>query len=144
MSTSVSEHNPYAGTDPALTRRPKMSSKLTVSFAIALALSAVGGVARANPIPTSTDEARALAEQVMSQQQIDHTTLANGPVTSTDDARAEIGRSLPASISPSLQALIARDTDEGRAATVASYQDSTEKESLAASPAGSEMDDRHN
>ncbi|OLC77550.1 MAG: hypothetical protein AUH83_04330 [Deltaproteobacteria bacterium 13_1_40CM_4_68_19] len=121
-----------------------MSSKLTLSFAIALALSAVGSVARANPIPTSTDEARALAGQVTSQQQIDHTALANGPVTSTDDARAEIGRSLPASISPSLQALIARDTDEGRAATVASYQDSTEKESLAASPAGSEMDDRHN
>ena len=85
-----------------------MSSKLTLSFAIALALSAVGSVARANPIPTSTDEARALAGQVTSQQQIDHTALANGPVTSTDDARAEIGRSLPASISPSLQALIAR------------------------------------
>ena len=33
-----------------------MSSKLTLSFAIALALSAVGSVARANPIPTSTDE----------------------------------------------------------------------------------------
>jgi len=107
-----------------------MSSKLTLSFAVALALSAVGGVARANPIPTSTDEARALAGQVTSQQQIDHTALASGPVTSTDDARAETGRSLPASISPSLQALIARDADEGRAATVAGYQDSTEKESL--------------
>ena len=120
-----------------------MSSKLTLSFAIALALSAVGGVARANPIPTSTDDARALAGQVSSQQ-IDRTALANGPVTSTDDARAEIGRSLPASISPSLQALIARDADEGRAATVAGYQDSTEKESLAVSPAGSDMADRHN
>ncbi|OLC08770.1 MAG: hypothetical protein AUH41_07355 [Gemmatimonadetes bacterium 13_1_40CM_66_11] len=121
-----------------------MSSKLTLSFAVALALSAVGGVARANPIPTSTDEARALAGQVTSQQQIDHTALARGPVTSTDDARAETGRSLPASISPSLQALIARDADEGRAATVAGYQDSTEKESLAVSPAGSDMADRHN
>jgi len=121
-----------------------MSSKLTLSFAIALALSAVGGVARANPIPTSTDDARALAGQVTSQQQIDHTALANGPVTSTDDARAETGRSLPASISPSLQALIARDTDEGRAATVAGYPASTEKESLAVSPAGSDMADRHN
>ena len=121
-----------------------MSSKLTLSFAVALALSAVGGVARANPIPTSTDEARALAGQVTSQQQIDHTALANGPVTSTDDARAEMGRLLPASISPSLQAVIARDTDEGRAATFAGYQDSTEKESLAGSPAGSDTADRHN
>src|SRR5882672_9531299 len=144
MSTSVSEHNPYAGTDPAPTRRPKMSSKLTLSFAVALALSAVGGVARANPIPTSTDEARALAGQVTSQQQIDHAPLANGPVTSTDDARAEMGRLLPASISPSLQALIARDTDEGRAAFFFNYQASTEKESLAGSPAGSDTADRHN
>jgi hypothetical protein len=121
-----------------------MSSKLTLSFAIALALSAVGGVARAAPIPTSTDEARALAGQVTSQQQIDHTALANGPVTSTDEARAETGRSLPESISPSLQALIARDKDEGRAATVAGYQDSTERESLAVSAAGSDMADQHN
>jgi hypothetical protein len=57
---------------------------------------------------------------------------------------AETGRTLPASISPSLQALIARDTDEGRAATVAGHQASTEKESLAASPAGYDMADRHN
>jgi hypothetical protein len=121
-----------------------MSSKLTLSFVIALALSAVGGVARANPIPTSTDEARALAGQVTSQQQIDHTALANGLITSTDEARAETGRSLPASISPSLQALIARDRDEGRAATVAGYQESTEKESLAASPADSHMAGRRN
>src|SRR5438132_13396881 len=119
-------------------------SKLSLSFGIALLLSGAASAARATPLPTTSDEARALAGQVTSQQQIDHTALANGPVTSTDDARAETGRSLPASISPSLQALIARDTDEGRADTVASYQDSTEKESLAVSRAGSEMDDRHN
>jgi hypothetical protein len=38
-----------------------MFSKLSLSLAAALALSAAGGVARAAPIPTSTDEARALA-----------------------------------------------------------------------------------
>ena len=119
-------------------------SRLSLSFGIALLLSGAASAARATPLPTTSDEARALAGQVTSQQQIDHTALANGPVTSTDDARAETGRSLPASISPSLQALIARGTDEGRAATVAGYQDSTEKESLAVSPAGSDMADRHN
>jgi hypothetical protein len=121
-----------------------MSSKLTLSFAIAVALSAVAGVARAKPIPTSTDEARSLAGQVTGQQQIDHTAPANGTVTSTDDARAETGRSLPASISPSLQAWIARDRDEGRAATVAGHRGFTEKESLAVSPADSDIADRHN
>jgi len=80
-----------------------MSSKLTLSFAIALALSAVGGVARATQSrPARTTPAH--SRTGTSQQQIDHTALANGPVTSTDDARAETGRSLPASISPSLQA----------------------------------------
>src|SRR2546427_2634958 len=143
MSMSVSEHEPIrrnrSGTDKE-TQDVLEAHTLIRRCARAL----VGGVARANPTPTSTDEARALAGQVTSQQQIDHTALANGPVTSTDDARAETGRSLPASISPSLQALIARDADEGRAATVAGYQDSTEKESLAVSPAGSDMADRHN
>ena len=88
-----------------------MSSKLTLSILAAIAISAAGGVARANPIPTSTD-----------------------------DARAQAGSSAPAPISPSVQALIARDADEGRAAAFAGDQDSGEKQQLSATPAGSSME----
>src|SRR3989454_9317937 len=108
-----------------------MSSKLTLSIAVALALSAIGGVARAKPIPTSTDEARAIYGQVTRQQYIDHTAQANAQVTSTDDARAVAGSSVPAPISASMEALIARDADEGRAAAFAGDQGSAEKQSLA-------------
>ncbi len=116
-----------------------MSSKLTLSILAAIAISAAGGVARANPIPTSTDEARALYGQVTSQY-TDHTAQANVQVTSTDDARAQAGSSAPAPISPSVQALIARDADEGRAAAFAGDQDSGEKQQLSATPAGSSME----
>src|SRR5437016_4994778 len=98
----------------ALKRRTKMSSKLTLSIAVALALSAVGGVARANPIPTTTDEARALNGQYTSQLSIDHNPQANAEVTSTDDARAVAGNTVPAPISPSVQSMIARDWGEER------------------------------
>jgi hypothetical protein len=121
-----------------------MSSKLTLSIAVALALSAAGGVARANPTPTSTDEARALYGQVTSEQSIDHTAQANAPVASTDDARAVAGNSVPAPISPSMEALIARDTDEGRAAAFAGDQGSGEQQSLAVTPAGSGMAEQGN
>ena len=116
-----------------------MSSKLTLSILAAIAISAAGGVARANPIPTSTDEARALYGQVTSQY-TDRTAQANVQVTSTDDARAQAGSSAPAPISPSVQALIARDADEGRAAAFAGDQDSGEKQQLSATPAGSSME----
>ena len=91
-----------------------MSSKLTLSIAVALLLSAVGGVARANPIPTTTDEARALNGQYTSQLSIDHNPQANAEVTSTDDARAVAGNTVPAPISPSVQSMIARDWGEER------------------------------
>jgi len=121
-----------------------MSSKLTLSIAVALALSAIGGVARANPIPTSTDEARALYGQVTSKQSIDHTAQANAQVTSTDDARALAGNSVPAPISPSIEALIAKDEGEGRAASFAGDQESAQKQSLAVTPAGSGMAEQGN
>jgi hypothetical protein len=114
-----------------------MSSKLTLSIAVALALSAVGSVARANPIPTSTDEARALYGQVTRHEQIDHTAQANADVTSTDEARAEAGNTVTAPISRSVEALIARDDDEGRAAAFAGDQRRIENQSLAVSRAGS-------
>ncbi|TMB30727.1 MAG: hypothetical protein E6J65_00945 [Deltaproteobacteria bacterium] len=117
-----------------------MSSKLTLSILAAIAISAAGGVARANPMPTSTDEARALYGQVTSQQYTDPTAQANVQVTSTDDARAQAGNSAPAPISPSVEALIARDADEGRAAAFAGGQDSGERQQLSATAAGSGME----
>jgi len=120
--------------------------KTTLSIAVALALSAIGGVARANPIPTSTDEARALAGQVTSKETIDHTALANADVTSTDEARAAAGNVVPAPISPSVQALIARDDDEGRAAAFSGEQEQqpVENQAMAAVPAGSGMVEQGN
>jgi len=117
-----------------------MSSKLTLSILAAIAISAAGGVARANPMPTSTDEARALYGQVTSQQYTDPTAQANVQVTSTDDARAQAGSSAPAPIGPSVEALIASDADEGRAAAFAGDQDSGERQQLSATPAGSGME----
>jgi len=110
-------------------------SKLSLSLAAAIAFSAAGGGARANPIPTSTDEARALWGQVIRQQHVDTTGPANGPILSTDQARALAGRSLPASPGAWVEETIARNTDEGRAAAVAGHQEQIEKERLAAGPA---------
>jgi hypothetical protein len=122
-----------------------MFSKLSISLAAALALSAAAsGVARANPIPTSTDEARALAGQVTDQLQIDATDPGNAAVTSTDQARAQAGRSLPASSGPWVAPMLAKDEGEGRAASVADPQVSSERETLAASPAATNSADRGN
>src|SRR3989449_5731897 len=55
--------NRHAGPFPARTRRHTMLSKLSLSLTAALALSAARvGVARAAPMPTSTDEAREMAQ----------------------------------------------------------------------------------
>jgi hypothetical protein len=110
----VTSSNDRTPKDPGTQRRTNMSSKLTLSIAVALALTAVGGVARANPIPTTTDEARALNGQYTSQLSIDHNQQANAEVTSTDDARAVAGNTVPAPISPSVQSTIARDWGEER------------------------------
>ena len=83
-------------------KKETQMTKMTISLIIALALSAVGGVARANTIPTSTDE-----------------------------ARAEAGSSVPAPISRSLEAFIARNQDEGRAAAFADQGQSVEIGALA-------------
>jgi hypothetical protein len=113
-----------------------MLSKLSLSLAAALLLSA--GVARAHPIiPTSTDRARALAGQRTEQLQIDDTEPANGAVTSSDQARAEEGRSLPAQPGAWVDRTLAKDTDEGRAAAVTGLQGGSEKKPAAGSPAGS-------
>ena len=122
-----------------------MSSKLSISLAAALALSvAATGIARANPIPTSTDKARALAGQVTAQLHTDAIDPENGPVTSTDQARAEAGQSLPASSGAWVAPMLAKDEGEGRAASVGDPQVSSEREQLAASPAATNSADRGN
>src|SRR5467141_2749711 len=127
------------------TRRSTMSSKLSLSFAIALALSiATAGVARANPIPTSTDEARALAGQVTAKLHIDEEAPMNVAVTSTDQARAEAGRSLPASSGAWVAPMLARDEGEGRAASAGDPLVSSDREPLAASPAATNSAERGN
>jgi len=113
-----------------------MFSKLSLSLAAALALSvATAGVARANPIPTSTDEARALAARVSPDPHVDATDPANGAVTSSDQARVQAGRSLPASSGVWVAPMIARNEDEGRAAAFEGHQAPIESESLAVGPA---------
>jgi hypothetical protein len=123
-----------------------MFSKLSIiSLAAVLALSAAAsGVARANPIPTSTDEARALAGQVTAQLHIDATDPENGAVTTTDQARAEAGRSQPDSSGAWVAPMLAKDEGEGRAASVGDPQASSERETLAASPAATNSADWSN
>jgi len=106
-----------------------MFSKLSISLAAALApFRRRSGVARANPIPTSTDEARALAGEV----RISCTSTAtpeNGPATSTDQARAEAGQSLPASSGAWVAPMLARDEGEGRAASVGTHRSPAKRSS---------------
>jgi len=117
-----------------------MSSKLSLSFAVALALSiATAGVARANPIPTSTDEARALAGRANTDTHVDAYDQTNGVATSSDEARGQAGRSLPATPGAWVAPTIAKNEDEGRAAAFEGYQAPIESQSLAVSPAASDM-----
>jgi hypothetical protein len=113
-----------------------MSSKLSFSIAAALALSiATAGVARANPIPTSTDEARALAGSTNTDTHVDADFQPSGPVTSSDDARAQSGRSLPAEPGAWVDRMLANDEGEGREAAYEGHQAPIASESLAVAPA---------
>ncbi len=90
-------------------------SKLGFSFGAALLLSgAAASVARANPLPTSSDEARTLAASMQT-----HATAVRAPVegavSSTDDARALAGSSLPISSPAAAVFKIVTSTDEARA-----------------------------
>ena len=120
-----------------------MFSKLSISLAAVLALStAASGVARANPIPTTTDEARALAGQTTDRLHTDAIEPINGAVTTTDQARAEAGQSLPASSGAWVAPMLARDDDEGRAASTGDPLVSSDREPLAAAPAATNSTDR--
>ena len=108
-----------------------MFSKLSLSIAAAIA--AAGGVAHANPTPTSTDQARALAGQVITQQP-DATRPADGPETDTDQAREVAGRSLPDASGAWVDPTLERNTDEARAAESAGEQEQIEKDSSPTGP----------
>jgi hypothetical protein len=91
-----------------------MFSKLSLSLVTTLALSAVGGTAHPNHIPTSTDEARARAEQV----QITSATnqVSYRAISSTDEARALAGSIVQdPSPSPAIPTAVS-STDEARVA----------------------------
>ena len=64
-------------------------SKLGLSFGIALLLSGAASAARATPLPTTSDEARALA--AFSLPISSATPVVSRIVTSTDEARASAG-----------------------------------------------------
>jgi len=117
-----------------------MSSKLSLSFAVALALSiATAGVARANPIPTSTDESPRARRAYQHRYACRCDFQPTGPITSSDDARAQAGRSLPAEPGAWAERIIANDEGEGRAAAYEGHQAPIENQSLAVSPAASGM-----
>jgi hypothetical protein len=90
-------------------------SRLGLSFAAALLLSSAGGsVAHANPLPTSSDEAR-LAGKVMTSRATAVAAPIIGVVSSTDEARALAGRSLPISSINATASTIVTSTDDARA-----------------------------
>jgi len=91
-------------------------SKLGLSLGAALLLSgAAGSVARANPFPTSSDEARPLAAKVITLHPTAVTDPPMGAISSTDEARALAGRSLPISSASTTASTIVTSTDEARA-----------------------------
>jgi hypothetical protein len=90
-------------------------SKLGLSLGAALLLTGpAASVARANPLPRSSDEARALAANMLT-----HATAVRAPVegaiSSTDEARALAGWSLPISSPTAAIFTIVTSTDEARA-----------------------------
>jgi len=101
----------------------QMSPRLGFSLAAAVALFvAAAGAANANPIPTTSDEARALAGSKPAPE----STRAIAPhyrsASSTDEARALAGESVPVSgpvVKVSQAKVHATSTDEARAAVPA-------------------------
>jgi len=89
-----------------------MFSKLSISLAAALALSAAQAVCPRKPNPDQHRRSRALAGQVTDQLHIDATDPANGAVTTRTGSRAG-GRSLPASSGAWVERNDRKDTDEG-------------------------------
>ena len=88
-------------------------SKVGLSLCTALLLSgAARSAARASPIPTSSDEARALPTNVSTRATA---ATMKGPISTTDEARAVAGYSLPISITTAVVSRVVTSTDEARA-----------------------------
>jgi hypothetical protein len=114
-STYDVTHQPCQQKEEQMKTNHQTFSRLAFPL-VALALStAVAGAARANGIPTSTDEARALKYAAAPTQ---YAVPANQQVSSTDEARALAGHSKQAPISLAVKQAIAANADEGRAAAV--------------------------
>ena len=83
---------------------------------VALLVFAAAPLARAQPTPLTTDEARALTHAALPADEPRPTPAVAGPVFTTDEARAAAGRSLPSPDAPALAFHMApRTTDEARA-----------------------------
>lgn len=90
-------------------------SKLGLSFAAALLLSSAGGsVAHASPLPTSSDEARLLAGEVVTLHATGMAAPITGAISSTDEARSLAGSSFPISSINATSSTIVTSTDEAR------------------------------
>ena len=114
-----------------------MFSKLSISLAAALAISAgspARAVGRANHIPTSTDEARALTAKVRTTQPRVATAPVNSLPSSTDEARALAGSLPPVSSAAPNRPTIVSSTDEARAAVGPANRAAIPKSPLAGSP----------
>src|SRR5439155_26913129 len=91
-------------------------SQLGLSLGVALLVcGAAGSVTRASPLPTNSDEARALAPNTPP-----HANAVKAPVegviSSTDEARTLAGYSLPISSTTAVSKIVT-STDEARAVT---------------------------
>jgi len=101
------------------------------------ALSAVPTLARGEPTPSSTDEARALAGRSLPRGESPRPFPAGTVVSSTDEARAFAGRAIrPATAEPARSIEVVSSTDDARAVAggllaVASARRSAPNEMLA-------------
>lgn len=112
-----------------MTKINRRLSKVGLSLCTALLLS---GAARASPIPTSSDEARALPTNVSTRA----TAPVKGVVTTTDEARALAGYALPISITTAAVSKTVTSTDEARALAGGGVQIERREESRAVASRG--------
>ena len=96
--------------------------KLSLSLAAAVVLSGAAGVCYANPLPTSSDEARALAGKAPHANVV----VPMSGATTSDEARALASRSLINS-SPAVVVSMATSTDQARIAAAAVHLPPIEK-----------------
>lgn len=113
-----------------MTKINRKLSKVGLSLCTALLLS---GAARASPIPTSSDEARAIPTNVSTRATA---ATVKGVVTTTDEARALAGYALPISITTAAVSKTVTSTDEARALAGGGVQIERSEESRAVASSG--------